>query len=160
MDIASLTQAAQDQTPPNSQAVANVASLVKQAQPRHIPTHAQTVAALHRFREIESAVSRILKSPDVGRKNVRPKVLEMGGDLIGSKVMSLAEFMKGLQTFPAGEDPLAQKKWLERLYQTQIQGQMTVLQDRAMAQEHGPDDQWSPETHDDHWAGMMKGYNL
>lgn len=158
-DLAALTQAAQEQTPPNPQAVAGVANLVKQAHPRPVPTHAQTVAALHRFTEIEHAVKRVLKSQDVGRKNVRPQVLEMGADLIGSKVMSLAEFLKGMSSYPPAEDFLAQKKWLEKLFQAQVQGQMTVLQDRAQAQ-GGDEDQWTPDTHDDHFKALMGAYKV
>lgn len=154
MDLASLAQ------PQAPQAPQGVPGLVQQPpQARPAPTHAQTIAALHRFGEIEKASSKLLKDPDVGRKNIRPKVLEMGADLIGSRVLSLAEFMSGIGNFPSADDMLGQKKWLEKLRDTNIQGQMSVLQDHANAPPEAADAaQWTPDSHAEHMGALINKY--
>jgi hypothetical protein len=156
MDLASLAQP----QAPQPQAPQGVPGLVQPgAQQRPMPTHAQVVAGLHRFHEIELASGRLLKDPDVGRKNIRPKVLEMGADLIGRRVMSLPEFMTGIKDFPSAEDMLGQKKWLEKLFQSNVQGQVSLLQDHANAPPEGPDAaQWTPDSHSEHMAGLISKY--
>lgn len=155
-DLASLAnpQAAPQQTP--QQGLAGL--LQKAANQRPTPNHAQTVAALHRCHEIEKATSRLLKDPDVGHKNIRPKVLTMGADLIGEHVMSLPELMAGIKDFPGADDALGQKKWLERLYQAQIQAQTAVLQDHANAPPEDNESQWTPDTHGDHMSAVTNMY--
>lgn len=157
MDLASL---AQPQRQPATQAPQGMAGLVQQPpQARPMPNHAQTVAALHRMHEIEKSSGRLLKDPDVGHKNIRPKVLEMGADLIGSKVMSLSELMSGIKDFPSSEDALGQKKWLQRLHDEQIKGQVALLQDHANAPpEAAAAEPWSPESHDTHMSAIKNMY--
>lgn len=157
MDLASLAQPQQPQVP---QGQPGVGGLVQQApQARPAPTHAETVAGLHRCREIEKASERLLKDPNVGKSNIRPKVLEMGADLIANHTMTLSQFMSGLQGFPSAEDLLGQKKWLERLRDTNIQGQVSLLQDHANAPPEAADaPQWSPDTHDQHINSLISKY--
>ena len=156
-DLASLSQNAQDSTP-NPQAAAGLMSLMQAAKPRPQPTHAQTVAGLHRFHEIERAVAKVLKNPDLGKKNIRPAVLDMGADLVGEKVMTIPELMSGMQSFPPAEDPLGQKKWLERLYQAQVQAQVSLLRDHASAPPEENPEQWNHDNHADHMAALTSKY--
>jgi hypothetical protein len=155
MDLASLAQ-----PQPAPQAPQGMAGLVQQPpQARPVPNHAQTIAGLHRMHEIEKASERLLKDPDVGHKNIRPKVLEMGADLIGAKVMTLPELMSGIKDFPGSEDILGQKKWLQRLRDSQIQGQMVLLQDHANSPPEAADaEPWSPESHDQHMSAVKSMY--
>lgn len=155
MDLASLAQPQQPQQTPQ-QGINGL--LQKAANPRPAPTHAQTVAVLHRCHEIEKASGRLLKDPDVGHKNIRPKVLEMGADLIGSRVMTLPEFMTGIKDFPSSDDALGQKRWLERLFQSQIAAQMSVLQDRANAPVEENPSQWTPDSHAEHMGAVTNMY--
>lgn len=157
MDLASLAQpqGGAPQPTPNQA----LSGLVQQAaNPRPTPNHAQTVAALHRCHEIEMATARLLKDSDVGRKNIRPKVLEMGADLIGSKTMTLPELMTGLKDFPGAEDVLGQKKWIERLHNSQIQAQMAVLQDHSNAPAEEEPSQWTPDNHAEHMGAITNMY--
>ena len=154
MDLASLAQPQQPQQP--SQGMAGLVQQPPQARPT--PTHAQTVAGLHRCHEIEKASQRLLKDPDVGKKNIRPKVLEMGADLIGKKVMTLPELMTGIKDFPSSEDALGQKKWLERLYQSNVQGQIALLQDHANAPPEDQPSQWTPDNHAEHMSALANMY--
>ena len=156
MDLASLAQPQAPQAAPQP----GVGGLVQQPQQaRPAPTHAQVVAGLHRFHEIEIASQRLLKDPDVGKKNIRPKVLEMGADLIGKRIMTLSELMQGIKDFPGSDDILGQKKWLQRLYQSNVQGQMALLQDHANAPPEAADAaQWSPDSHDEHMGALISQY--
>jgi len=158
MDLASLAQPqGQPQGSPPPQGVGALVQQPPQARPA--PTHAQTVAGLHRFHEIETASKRLLKNPDVGHKNIRIKVLEMGADLIAHKVMTLPQLMQGIKDFPSAEDPLGQKKWLEKLYQSNVQGQISLLQDHANAPPESPDAaQWTPDSHSEHMGALMNKY--
>lgn len=159
MDLASLAnpQAAQPQAP---QALQGVGGLVQQPpQARPTPTRAETVAGLHRCREIEQASGRLLKDPDVGKANIRPKVMTMGADLIANRVMTLSQFMQGIKNYPSAEDFLGQKKWVERLLQSNLQAQMTLLQDHSQSPPEPPDaEQWSPDSHADHVASLIHKY--
>ena len=157
MDLASLAQPQQPQAPQPSQGMAGLVQQPPQSRPT--PTHAETVAGLHRCHEIEKATARLLKDPDVGRKNIRPKILTMGADLIGAKTMSMPQFMDGLKSFPPAEDILGQKKWIQRLHDSQIQAQIALLQDHANAPPEGPDAvQWTPDNHAEHMGALMHKY--
>lgn len=162
MDLASLAQPQGQPQQAPAQPAPSVGGLVQPPpQARPTPTHAQTVAGLHRCHEIEQATGRLLKDPDVGKKNIRPKVMEMGADLIGNKTMSLTEFMSGIQNFPSGDDFLGQKKWVEKLHQSQAQMQMALLQDHSQAPPEAADaEQWSPDSHAQHMGALMNHYKV
>jgi hypothetical protein len=124
------------------------------------PTHEQTVAAYHRFQETKRLMGRILQNPKTGHENIRPLVLDAGAILIGERVQSLAEFMSGISKFPPSDDPLGQKKWVERLFAVSSQAQRKILQDHRAA--NAPDYQqgvpWSADNHNDNFAGLMTHY--
>jgi hypothetical protein len=94
----------------------------------------------------------------VGKKNIRPKVLTMGADLIGSKVMTLPELMAGLKDYPPAEDFLGQKKWIQKLHDSQIQAQVAILQDHANSPPEDEPSQWSPDSHAEHMSAVTNMY--
>jgi hypothetical protein len=124
------------------------------------PTHAQVVSGYHRMQETKRMMGKILESPKIGRENIRPLVLDAGATMIGERLMSLAEFMRGISTFPPADDPLAQKQWVRRLYDAQSIAQRKLLQDHRAA--NPPDSQggtpWSADNHSDNMAGLMAHY--
>ena len=123
------------------------------------PTKAQTVAAVHRFSEIKAALKPVRDDPNLGTKNIRPKLLDAASELLASKVLSLPEIMNAIKGLP--DDPMQQKKFVDQIYGTADQAQAMVLQHHRSAQV--PDDpnaaQWSPDNHADQMAGLMRQYN-
>ncbi|HEX5508915.1 MAG TPA: hypothetical protein VFX37_10470 [Pseudolabrys sp.] len=161
--LAALTQAAPaqvPQTPPAGAAgiLARLApQLAAQQQPAPAPTHAQTVAAMHRFGSIKAALQPVLSDPNLGKSNIRPKLLDAASDLLGEKVLSLPEIMNAIKDLP--DDPLQQKKFVEMMYGTATKAQIAVLNQHRNAnlpQEDG--DEWTPDSHDQHFAGLMAHY--
>jgi hypothetical protein len=143
---------------PNGGQLASPQASVPQAPPA--PTHAQVVAGYYRLQETKRLMGKILANPKIGRENIRPLVLDAGATLIGDRLQSLAEFMKGISTFPPADDPLAQKKWVQRLYDVSSQAQQKLLQDHRAA--NPPDWQngapWSADNHSDNVSGLLAHY--
>lgn len=128
--------------------------------PAPAPTHSQAVAGYHRLQETKRLMGKILRSPKVGRENIRPLVLDAGATLIGDRLQTLAEFMRGISTFPPADDPLAQKQWVKRLYDMSSMAQRKLLQDHraANAPDGQPGSPWSADDHADHMTGLMAHY--
>ncbi len=146
-------QAAQPQAQPN--ALAAMAPQMQQTPPQPAPTRAQTVAAVHQFGQIKQSMAPILDDPNLGVKNIRPKLLDSFSKLLASKTLTLPEIMKAVQALP--EDPTEQKKFVEKIYQDNDKAQMLVLGHHAMAPEQqGPD--WSQDTHGDHMTSLVQQY--
>jgi hypothetical protein len=125
-----------------------------------MPTAEQTLAGYHRAQEIKQRMLKVLANPKAGHENIRPLVLEVGADLIGSKVMTLAALMKGLSDFPGAENPLAQKQWVRHLVAVNSFAQRKLLMDHRAANppdyQHGTP--WSADNHDDQVAALMAHY--
>lgn len=128
--------------------------------PPPAPTQAQTVAALHRFGEVKQAMRPVLGDPKLGKDNIRPKLLDAASKLLGSKVLSLSEIMNAIKGLP--DDPLAQKKFVEKIYGDADKAQKIVLSHHAAApamQGTGEPDQWNADNHQTHIDGLMGHYN-
>jgi hypothetical protein len=139
---------------PNLQAIAQ---RMQQPAPPPAPTKAQTVAALHRFGEIKQTIGEVAQDPNLGTKNIRPKLLDAASELLASKVLSLPEIMNAIQGLP--DDPQKQKAFVINILRTADQAQKTVLAHHSMAPPE-PDDaeQWSPDNHNDQMAALMQKY--
>jgi hypothetical protein len=124
------------------------------------PTSEQTIAGYHRAQEIKHRMARVLASPKAGHDNIRPLVLEAGADLIGSRVMSVVEFMRGLSDFPGADNPLGQKQWVRHLVAVNSVAQRKLLADHRAANppdyQHGAP--WNADDHSDNMAGLMAHY--
>lgn len=124
------------------------------------PTHEQAVAGYHRAQEIKQRMGKILDDPRAGHANIRPLVLDAGATLVGERIMSLAELMRGLSDFPGADNPLAQKQWVRHLVAVNSMAQRKLLMDHRAA--NAPDYQhgthWSADKHSDHMAGLMTHY--
>jgi hypothetical protein len=127
--------------------------------PPPAPTHAQTVAAVHYFGQIKQAMRPVLDDPNLGSKNIRPKLLDQFSKLIASKTLTLPEIMKAIKSLP--DDPIQQKSFVENIYQANDKAQMLVLGHHAMGPQAQPGqepEQWSPDNHQDQMAGLMQQY--
>jgi hypothetical protein len=149
---------AQPQPQGGNPLAALAAQAAPQQQPAPAPTHAQAVAAMHRFGQIKSAMAPVIADPNLGKTNVRPKLLDAASKLLGSKVLSLPEIMNSIKNLP--DDPIQQKKFVENIMNTATQAQLTVLQQHRNAQlpEDQEPDEWTPDNHADNMAGLMAHY--
>jgi hypothetical protein len=132
-----------------------------QGQPGQQPTQMtkqQVIAGLHHLTSFEKAFSPLLKNPDLGKSNIRPKIFDASASLIGQGIFSVPEVMNGIKDLP--DDPLGQKKWLEQKLAGAATAEKKLVSD-YVAQGPGqePDGPaWSPDNHSDHMAGMMANY--
>lgn len=154
--VSQALQRAQPQ-PASANPLAALAGAAEQQQ-APAPTHAQTVAVMHRLGEIKSSLRPVMDDPHLGSKNIRPKLLDAASKLLAAKVVSLTDIMNEIKGLP--EDPIEQKKFVEGLYNNATQGQAAILEQHRHAdlpEGVGPDE-WTPDTHDDHIASLMQQY--
>ena len=125
--------------------------------PAPAPTHAQTMAAMHYFGEIKAAIAPVAKDPNLGVKNIRPKLLDAASKLLASRTLTLSEVMNRIKDLP--DDPMQQKKFVESILNNANQAELTVLQHYRDAPQ-GPegDEPWSQENHSDNITGLMQHY--
>jgi hypothetical protein len=95
------------------------------------PTHAQTVAALRHFGAIAQKLQGALADPDAGKANMKSKVIDGMTELVGSRMMSPAEAVQVLATFP--ERPFDQRAWLANHLNQTLQARDMVLTHHATA---------------------------
>lgn len=148
----------QPQAAPANPLAALAGRMGAQQQQAPAPTHAQTVAVMHRLGQIKTALRPVMDDPHLGSKNIRPKLLDAASKLLAAKVVSLTDIMSEIKGLP--EDPIEQKKFVEGLYNNATQGQTAILEQHRHAdlpEGSGPDE-WTPETHDDHIASLMQQY--
>lgn len=142
---------------PQGNPLAALAAQQPQAPPPP-PSHAQTVAAVHHFGEIKQAMVPVMKDPNLGKSNVRPKLLDSFSKLLATKTLSLPEIMTALKSLP--EDPIAQKKFVEKIYADNNQAQQMVLQQYAQSPaEQGEPDPWSEDGHAGHMSSFAQRYS-
>lgn len=82
--------------------------------PAPAPTHEQTVAAMRHFQAIQDEIEPLLKDPDVGKSDMKSKVIDGATKLVASRIFSPADAVAQLADFP--EAPFEQRSWLIRHY--------------------------------------------
>lgn len=98
---------------------------------RPAPTHDHAVAGVLHLSKIQRELGGILKDPDAGRKNIRPRVIDAAANLLGDGAMSMPEVLAALKSFP--EDPKAQRAWVEKHLSDALDAQLMVLDHHAAA---------------------------
>lgn len=136
--------------------LAKIAPLM-QAGPSPQPTHAQTVAAMHRFSSVQRAMQEVVKDPQFGKGNIRPKLLDVASKLLGAKVLSLPDIMNTIKDLP--EDPIKQKAFVEGILTNAAKAQMTILQHHRTARIDGEPDEYDMSKQSDHIGGLMGHYS-
>src|ERR1017187_6903233 len=129
-----------------------------QGQPKTNITKQQLIAGLHHLNAFQKQFSPLLKNPELGKSNVRPKIFDASAALIGQGIFSVPEVMNGIKDLP--DDPLGQKKWLEQNLSGTMMAEKKLVSD-YIAQGPGPEPQgpeWSPDNHTEHMTGLMANY--
>lgn len=126
-------------------------------QPPPAPTHAHTVAALRHFHALGAQLESALKDPDLGKADIKSKVIEGMTQLVAQRIISAPQAVTQLATFP--EKPFDQKKWLIDHYMHVKQAEMAVLDHHGAAfAGAGPQPAPSADDHMGDVAGMMQGH--
>jgi hypothetical protein len=121
----------------------------------------QIMAAVHHFTEVNKQLYPLLKDPDLGFKNCRPKIFEATASLIGEGVMTLPDAMNGLKSLP--DDPAGQKMWVMKLYSMNEQARDQMM-DQYMASNPDVMSDMQNSTYDakknhaQHMSAMMSRY--
>jgi hypothetical protein len=129
-----------------------------QAQQPPAPTHQQTVAALRHFDAIQQELVGLLKDPDVGKSDVKSKIIDGMTGLVARRIVTPAGAVVQLGTVP--DKPFDQKQWLLTHLQTVIQSSNNVLDHHRMAFA-GQDVDTTPPNPDNHIsdvAGLMSQF--
>ena len=99
----------------------------------------------------------VMNDPNLGKKNIRPKILDAAADLLASKTLSLTEIMGKMASLP--DDPIQQKKFVENMLNTLTQAQTMVLEHHKNAPpEPEGQGEWSKDTHGTHLDALMQHY--
>jgi hypothetical protein len=121
------------------------------------PTHNQTVAALRHFAALAKQLEAALKDPDIGKADIKSKVIDGMTELVSERMISPGEAVSTLSTFP--ERPFDQKQWVMQHYQQVQQARNFVLAHHAMAfAGQGPQPAPKPETHMADVGAMMQAH--
>jgi hypothetical protein len=121
-------------------------------------TKQQLIAGLHHLNAFQKQFSPILKNPELGKSNIRPKIFDASAALIGQGIFSVPDVMNGIKDLP--DDPLGQKKWLEQKLSGTMMAEKKLVSD-YIGQGPGPEPQgpeWSPDNHTEHMGGLMSNY--
>ena len=90
-------------------------------------TKQQLIAGLHHLNAFQKQFSPILKNPDLGKSNIRPKIFDASATLIGQGIFSVPEVMNGIKDLP--DDPIGQKKWLEKIVTNAMLAEKKLISD-------------------------------
>lgn len=127
------------------------------AQAPQAPTAGQTAAALHHFSEIKSTLKPLLSDPNLGKTNIRPKLLDSMSKLLASRALTLPQVMNAVKALP--DDPADQMKFVQKVYQDNDTAQkLVLLQHRSAPQSEDQEDPYSADNHSAMMDGLLKQY--
>lgn len=95
-------------------------------------THAQAVAALRHFSAISRQLEILLKDPDLGKADVKSKVIDGTTKLVASRIITPGQAVQQLTSVPA--DPLMQRKWVQSHFEQSMLAMNAVLDHHAQAE--------------------------
>ena len=150
----------QQQPQPQQQQPNQLGGIMQGQQPQQKSniTKQQLIAGLHHLNAFQKQFSPLLRNPDLGKSNVRPKIFDASAALIGQGIFSVPEVMNGIKDLP--DDPLGQKKWLEQKLSSTMMAEKKLVSDyiaQGPGQEpEGPE--WSMDNHKEHMGGLMGNY--
>ena len=125
------------------------------------PSTAQATAAVRRFGAVADAIRAVLSNPDLGRKNVRPAILDQASKLLSARVISLSECMNSIGQI--SDDPQSQKQQVEEIFNSARQAESSVIDHHGAAVaagrvQHGGGEKYDPAHHDRHISNLLKQY--
>ena len=123
------------------------------------PTHEQIAAMLDHLGAFQQEWMRLLKIPDIGKKDVKGDIMETMADMMGDQYVTLAQVMNQLKDLPT--TPLGQKQWIQENMQKAEQATVMLLQQaRRYRRRHRQELKPSRErNHQDMISGAMKYYD-
>jgi hypothetical protein len=95
------------------------------------PDYQQTASAVYHLSEFQRKYKKLLSDPEIGRKNMRPEMLEMMADVLGEGLATLPQIMSQVKDFPT--EPLQQKQYIEKHYQQSKMAAIAILEHHAAA---------------------------
>lgn len=113
------------------------------------PSHQETVAALRHFMRIVDELQKLEKNPALGRSNMKDPIIDGVSSLVADRMLSAADAIPLLASVP--DDPLQQRKWMQKMLQQTIHAQNSVLTHHVAA--HPATLDWAQEKQ--HQAGSM-----
>ncbi len=131
----------------------------QQQQQPPAPTQAQTLASLRHFSEINQAITPVLKSPELGKADLKSKIIDAVTKLVASRVVTPAAAVMQLAGVP--DKPREQKAWATNLYMQNEKASALILDQHRRAFAGKPDDphdQYNPDNHIEHMGGVMEHY--
>jgi hypothetical protein len=147
---------------PQGPGISNLVRPPPGAQPMPAPTHEQVASGLRHLHEIARHMKGILADPDIGKKNIRPKVFDAAAEMLGDGLLSMPEIMNQIKTLPV--EPAQQKQWVEKHYNDAMAAQGQLLEHHAAAFPGSGDfaTDWGAErgkgAHGDNMKGLMGHY--
>ena len=98
--------------------------------PGPAPTHAQVVAALRHFDAIGNELKLILEDPNLGKSNLKGKIIDGMTRLVSEQFLQPAEAVSELSKVPS--EPLMQMKWAKMMLQQTQNAEQAVLMHHAI----------------------------
>ena len=125
------------------------------------PTAAQATAAVKRFGAVANAMRTVLANPDLGRRNIRPAILDQASKLLSARVLSLPECMQAIGK--VSDDPLAQKSLVAGIFNQARQAENAVLAHHTAAVAMGMvprngSEKYQADDHDRHMSDLLAHY--
>jgi len=124
------------------------------------PTNAQTVTALRHFSAIEQELSELMKDPDLGKTDMRSKVIDGMTRLVSEGLVPASGAVRDLGTFP--ERPYDQRVWVNKHFMNTVMAQVSILAHHqagaATGQNVEPDWTADPDDHQSIIAGLTARY--
>ncbi len=121
------------------------------------PTPAQATATLRHFDMIGGQLEKALSDPDLGKADMKSKVIDGMTSLVASRIISAGQAIAQLSSFP--EKPFEQKTWLMNNLRQIQQAREIMLTHHAVAHAGTPyEPPPHPDGHMDHVGGMMEAH--
>lgn len=122
------------------------------------PTHQQTVVALRHFSAIERELNTLLADPDLGKADMKSKIIDGTTTLVGNGILSPSMAVTMLATVP--DKPYDQKVWMQQHLMTTQQAETAVLSHHqagylGQTVDNTPPD---PDNHQQDVAGLTAMY--
>lgn len=126
------------------------------------PTYRQTLAAMRHFSALRREIAHVLKDPDVGKANLKGKIVDGISDLVADRILTPSEAVEQLSQVPPR--PFDQKTWLQQQYINTHHAETMLLAHYRQGLAQSGDDartidtSGGPDTHSQDMSGLVQNY--